>query len=71
MGSLDRKLRAVFDKGGVVGAAEDQNHHYIPRAIDGGPAWRVYDRLAERFLTDREVKKASETALRSEQLPLQ
>ena len=68
MSSFERKLRKVFDKGGEHGPADDKNHRYVPRAIDGGPAWQVFDRKHDRFLTNREIKMLDEEALASEPL---
>ena len=71
MTAFKRKLRAVWNKGGIVGEGpmDPGNHRYVPQALDGGPGWGVFDRLEDRFLTDREIKKLPEEALASEQLP--
>jgi hypothetical protein len=46
--SLKSKLRAVF-----------KNYppkRYLPRAIQGGPAWKVWDVKQDKFLTDKEIR---------------
>lgn len=71
MASFDKKLRTVFEKGTPIGEAptgREAATRYVPRAIDGGPAWQVYDLRKNRFLTNREVKKLPLEALRDEPL---
>lgn len=66
MSAFKKKLWAVFDKAGGIGS--EGNHRYVPRAIDGGPDWRVFDRKHDRFLTDREVRHTPLENLSSEPL---
>ena len=70
MSSFQRKLRSVFNKAGEHGT-DEANDRFVPRATaiyEGN--WRVFDRLQDRFLTDREIKQIPEARLLGEQLPL-
>jgi hypothetical protein len=65
------KLRFVFDTtttgfGDPAGSAVG-NRRYIAKAFAAaGSGWGVFDRLDNRFLSDREVKKLSPTDLAAE-----
>lgn len=55
---LKHKLRAVFDKARPIsqpdrGPSEDR---YVPRSLDGGAGWRIYDKTERRFLTNKELR---------------
>ena len=66
MAGLKQKLRAVWDC-----PPFPNNFRYAPKALEGGPGWRVHDRREDRVLSDREVREITIEALRTEQLPVQ
>ena len=35
----------------------DDSKRFIPRALKGGPGWRVFDRKIDKFLSDQEILK--------------
>ncbi len=43
---------------GVIWLNKDQ-HRYVPKAINRGSGWGVFDRKLGRILKNREVKKLS------------
>lgn len=56
--TLNQRLRIVW--------GNNPPKRYMPRAVHGGPSWRVWDGKLSRFLTDGEVKKLSLEALADE-----
>jgi len=70
--SIKHKLRAVFLKGDFgpgMSTGRMQTDRYVPKALNGGPGWRVYDRKLGRHLSDREVRALPLERLESEGLP--
>ena len=58
MSQFKKKLKAVFENGATLDGSEAFNHRarYVPKAISGGPSWRVFDQVDNRFLSDREIR---------------
>lgn len=54
---LERKLRVVWDKMQKPGgpSVDIANHRYVCRSLNGGAGWQVYDRVKDRFLTNKEI----------------
>lgn len=73
MTSLKKKLRAVWDHAatGNDPLSAKLNARYVPRAINGGPAWQVYDKKRDRFLTNSEIRGLPIESLRDEEMALQ
>lgn len=46
----EKILDVVWDNGGT-------KRRYIPRSVDGGPSWMVWDRLESRFVDKADVHK--------------
>lgn len=68
MSEFKRKLRAVFDRGHIIGAPHQPNaFRYVPRST-GSTGWNVYDKLENRFLTEQDVKSATFDSLKNEQI---
>jgi len=38
------------------GSSHTQGRRYVPRALNGGPGWRVWDKCEERYLSNAEVR---------------
>ena len=57
MSEFKKKLRAVFDKASPFDRpSTDDGTRYVPRGLNGGPGWQVFDRRENRFLSNKEVK---------------
>lgn len=58
MPGLKAKLRIVW--------ANYAPKRYVPRAMQRGPGWRVFDKKENRFLTDGEVQRVPEDRLQTD-----
>jgi hypothetical protein len=56
---MRRKLKSRLD---IVWGNKPPKR-YLPRSLDGGTGWGVFDRRANRFLSDTEVTKTDKEAL--------
>jgi hypothetical protein len=57
---MNRKLKSRLD---IVWSNNAKPKRYIPRALNGGPGWGVFDRREDRFLKDAEVVKLNKESL--------
>lgn len=68
MSQFKQKLSAIFEKGGEFGPAEVGRDRYVPRALNGGPGWEVFDRQEDRFLSNKEVRAIPLETLRDAEI---
>lgn len=63
--TYEKAKRRIFDR---AGSHEDKLYRYCARAVDGGPAWLIYDRKEERYLPVAESKAMDRDRLVNEPL---
>lgn len=70
MASLKKKLWAVWSNAATMSdpLSAKLNARYVPRAVNGGPSWQVYDKKADRFLSNSEIRALPIEALRDEEI---
>lgn len=68
------RLRVVFDHAAstaLSSAPPPDVYRFVPRSLNGGPGWAVWDRKLDRFLNADEVMDQTVESLRDERWPVQ
>jgi hypothetical protein len=72
MSEFKRKLRCVWEHATPIGesveTALQERWRYVPKSLDGGTGWGVWDHKRSRFLSDREVKTTPSDKLSNERV---
>ncbi len=71
--TLEAKLRIIWDKAEAIGVdprgqPRSDRDRYIPLAIDGGPAWDVFDKKFGRYVHPYDLLHIDDEDLREERL---
>lgn len=62
MASFKKKLKIVYAKAANppdLSEGVDKSTRFIPRSLEGGIGWGVFDQRENIFMSDREVKSTS------------